>query len=136
MNSDRFGHFLVARGRLTEADIAEAQEIQQTRQSLLGQIAIREQYMTVRQVMNVLRSQAGTALQFGEVAVQLGYLDAPDVDELLKLQISTRPRLADILIELGKLSAESYLQMLDEFHATRSGGHSRGMNSGITGTDF
>jgi hypothetical protein len=103
---------------LTETDLAEAEGIQQKRQSLLGQIAIREQYMSVRQVMDVLRSQAGTALPFGAVAVQLGYLDEPDVGELLALQASTRPKLADILIEHGKLSVETYLASLDEFHAS------------------
>ena len=128
MNSQRFGQFLITRGLLTSADLAAAQDIQHTRQSLLGQIAIREQYMTVRQVMDVLRSQAGTGLQFGEVAVQLGYLDGPDVDELLNLQAGTRPQLADILIEQGKLTAETYLKMLDEFHASSS-------DISATGTD-
>ena len=135
MNSQRFGQFLVARGLLTEADIAEAVEIQLTRQSLLGQVAIREQYMSVRQVMDVLRSQAGTSMQFGEVAVKLGYLDEPDVDELLNLQASTRPQLADILIEQGKLTAETYLRTLDEFHATSSGSNRPGVRIDNTGTD-
>jgi hypothetical protein len=135
MNSDRFGQFLVTRGLLSEADLAEAQEIQHTRQSLLGQIAIREQYMTVRQVMDVLRTQAGTAFQFGEVAVQLGYLDEPDVEELLRLQVGTRPRLADVLIERGKLSAETYLQMLNEFHARMPDSNDPGLCRDITGTN-
>ncbi len=133
MNSHRFGQYLISRGILTQADIDAAQDIQQTRQSLLGQIAIREQYMTVRQVMDVVRNQAGTTLQFGTVAVRLGYLDEPDVEELLNLQASTRPQLADILIEQGKLSAETYLKMLDEFHATMSDSGQHGIDR--TGTD-
>lgn len=125
MNSQRFGQYLVTRGILTGADLASAVEIQHSRQSLLGQVAIREQYMTVRQVMDVLRNQAGTTMQFGEVAVQLGYLDEPDVEELLTLQTNTRPQLVDVLIEQGKLTAETYLRTLDEFHATppESGDH-------------
>ncbi len=135
MNSHRFGQFLIARGLVTKADIDAAVDIQQTRQPLLGQIAIREQYMTVRQVMDVLRNQAGTALHFGEVAVRLGYLDEPDVEELLTLQAGARPQLTDVLIEQNKLSAETYLKMLEEFHATISGSIQPGMNIEITGTD-
>jgi hypothetical protein len=131
MNSVEFGQFLVARGLLTEADLNEALDIQQERQSLLGQIAIREQYMTVRQVMDVLRGQAGGASPFGEVAVQLGYLDKPDVEELLILQHNTRPRLTDVLIEQGRLTAETCLQMLDRFQASTS----PDSNIDITGTD-
>ncbi len=83
--------------------------------------------------MDVVRNQAGTTLQFGSVAVRLGYLDEPDVEELLNLQASTRPQLADILIEQGKLSAETYLKMLDEFHATMSDSSQNGIDR--TGTE-
>jgi hypothetical protein len=133
MNSQRFGQYLVTRGILTEADLAATAELQHSRQSLLGQVAIREQYMTVRQVMDVLRNQAGTTKQFGEVAVELGYLDEPDVEELLVLQANTRPQLADILIEQGKLTAETYLRTLDEFHAATHDNSAPGTES--TGTD-
>ncbi|HUT39799.1 MAG TPA: hypothetical protein VM011_00525, partial [Gammaproteobacteria bacterium] len=61
------------------------------------------------------------------------YLDEPDVEELLNLQASTRPQLADILIEQGKLSAETYLKMLDEFHATMPDSSQHGIDR--TGTD-
>lgn len=135
MNVHGFGQFLVNRGLVTEADIDEAMDIQQTRQTLLGQIAIREQYMTIRQVMHVLRDQAGTALQFGEVAVRLGYLDEPDVEELLNIQAGTKPELADILIEQGKLSAENCLRMLDEFHAATAGSGHPDAGIDATGTD-
>lgn len=135
MNSQRFGQFLVSRGLLTEADLAEAVDIQHKRQSLLGQVAIREQYMTVRQVMDVLRSQAGTSLPFGTVAVQLGYLDEPDVEELLALQANTRPKLADILIEQGRLTVETYLATVDEFHVATLHGDDSIADMNSTGTD-
>lgn len=135
MNSQRFGQFLITRGLLTETDLVEATDIQQKRQSLLGQVAIREQYMTVRQVMDVLRSQAGTGLPFGAVAVQLGYLDEPDVEELLALQANTRPKLADILIEQGKLTVEAYLATLDEYHATSPQDDGSKTDLDSTGTD-
>ena len=75
MEIHRFGEFLISSCEVTEEQVLEALNIQRSRTEYLGAIAIKEQLLTVKQVMIILREQAGTTKRFGELAVELGLLD-------------------------------------------------------------
>ena len=112
----RFGQFLCNKGLVSEADIALALAKQQSLHVQLGQLAIKHRYLTVQDVMQVFRNQAGTDEYFAETAVRLGLLDQPTLDELIALQCETRPKIGTILVDMGRIEADQLELLLEEYH--------------------
>ena len=113
----RFGEFLIDCGEVTSEEVFEALNIQRARTDYIGAIAIKEQVLTVRQVMRVLREQAGTAKRFGDLAIELGLMEQRDLVHLLGIQRNMRPYLGEILVEMKLLDPISRDQLLEEFHS-------------------
>ena len=98
MEIHRFGEFLVSCGEVTDDQVLEALDMQRARTEYIGAIAIKEKIMSVKEVMSVLREQAGTTKRFGELALELGMVDEKDLGRILKIQDEMRPYLGDILV--------------------------------------
>ncbi len=111
----RFGAFLVDKGVVDEATLFDALNEQRARRIPIGKLATVERLLTVKQVMAVLREQAGTDRRFGRIAVDLGYLSEAGLFELLELQDRRCPRIGEILVERGHLTAAERDNLLAEF---------------------
>ena len=102
-----FGSHLVERGIVTAEDVLTALERQRCRQRPIGQIALREGLLRVRDAFRILNEQGRhPGRLFGEVAVELGLMKPEDVESLLTKQRQERPKLGEVLVEMGALSRE------------------------------
>ncbi len=98
---------LVRSGLVTADDYVDALGRREEERLPLGQLAIEEGLLGVRQVLDVIRTQHHQPGQrFGEVAVEMGYLTAAEVAALLVVQQQRQRPLIDYLVELGHISYE------------------------------
>lgn len=97
----RFAIYLLRRGVINSDQFASAVEAQQDGQPPLGQVAIEEGMLTVREVFKILRLQTDLPNdRFGEAAVELGLLSRKQVAELLMLQANRRKPMTQVLVDL------------------------------------
>lgn len=98
---------LVRSGLVSADDYVEALGRREEERLPLGQVAIEEGLLGVRQVLDVIRTQHGEPeRRFGEVAVDKGYLTTSQVATLLMLQQERQRPVIDYLVELGRVSYE------------------------------
>lgn len=98
----RFGMYLMRRGVISAEQLVDALEEQADRQPPLGQIAIEEGALSVRDVFEVLRAQSeSSSNRFGDVAMERGLLTRRQIADLLMLQADRVRPLSEILIDLG-----------------------------------
>lgn len=103
----RFGLYLVRRGLVKPADLVAALEKQQRELPRLGQIAIEEGMLSVREVFQVLHHLGPLAEErFGERAIELGLLKRQEVAELLLIQSERCRPVSEILVERGALTRD------------------------------
>lgn len=109
----RFGLYLLSQGLLTSDELVEGLKKQEESLPPLGQLAIEEGMLSVRDVFRVLRVQADFAVeQFGQTAIDLNLLSRRQVAELLLLQSDRRTPLAEVLVEAGIIDQETINQQL------------------------
>lgn len=112
----RFGLYLVEEGRITAEQLVAALEAQLSMTPPLGQVALEEGKISVRDLFGVLRVQSDVPHdRFGDVAVELGLLSRGDLAELLMLQSDRQQSLSQILIEQSVLSSEDMEMTLEAF---------------------
>ena len=98
---------LVRSGLVSAADYVEALGRREEERPPMGQVAIEEGLLGVRQVLDVIRTQQlQSDRKFGEVAVEKGYLTTSQVATLLMLQQERQRPVIDHLVELGRVSYE------------------------------
>lgn len=101
------GSRLYQDGKITAEQLATAICSVTNRQKSLGQIALENRYLTVKQVMAILAQQANSpASKFGELAISLGYLNRDKLKWLLGEQTLVSPSLPEVLLELGFVSVQ------------------------------
>ena len=106
---------LVQAGVISAEDYVEAATRRDQERTPLGQLAIEEGALTVRQVLDVLHEQAASpGKRFGDVAIQRGYLDNARLAALLLSQQERQRPLLAHLVELGRVSAEAASQPIYE----------------------
>ena len=111
----RFGQYLINRGKVSEEDILDALDIQKRQTVPVGKIALAQKILTRKQVLKILNAQADTTKYFGEVAIELGYLSKEDIDKLLKIQNKKRPRIGEILIAMQKIDENTLNEELENY---------------------
>ncbi|MEM6655643.1 MAG: hypothetical protein AAF596_07570 [Planctomycetota bacterium] len=112
----RFGVYLMRRGVITANQFVEALQEQLDQQPPMGQLAIEEGALSVREVFDVLRSQSdSTAGRFGDAAMELGLLARQQVAELLLLQADRVPPLEEVLVKIGILDQDTVVAELAAF---------------------
>jgi hypothetical protein len=98
---------LVRSGLVSADDYVEALGRREEERPPLGQVAIEEGLLGVRQVLDVIRTQhVEPERRFGEVAIDKGYLTTSQVATLLMLQQERQRPVIDHLVELGRVSHE------------------------------
>ena len=98
---------LVRSGLVSADDYVEALGRREEERPPLGQVAIEEGLLGVRQVLDIIRTQhTAPDRKFGEVAVEKGYLTTSQVATLLMLQQERQRPVIDHLVELGRVSYE------------------------------
>jgi hypothetical protein len=116
MVKNRFGQFLISKGIVDEATILKALDFQRQHTFTIGQTALKQHKLTVRQVLTILNTQIVAPKPFGEIAVELGYLTEQELSDLLELQSQNKPFLGEILVDMGKITEEQLNSLLAEFH--------------------
>ncbi len=115
----RFAIYLMRRGVINSDQFARAVEAQLDEQAPLGQLAIEEGTLTVREVLKVLRVQSDLPHdRFGDTAVELGLLSQQQVNDLLMLQSARRRPMGELLVDLEILTPA---QLDREMQAFRRG---------------
>ena len=110
-----FGEFLIEKGIVDEQAILDALDRQRKLNIPIGQLALKERKLTVKQVFHILNVQIDNKKLFGAIAVELGYITPEDVETLLTIQQDKRPRLGDILVEMKKINDSAKEILHSEF---------------------
>ena len=98
---------LVRAGIVSADDYVEALSRQEEDRPPLGQVAIEESMLGVREVLEVIRTQKQEPGRlFGEIAIDKGYLTEEQVARLLMLQRQRERSVMHYLVELGRVSQE------------------------------
>lgn len=113
--SDRFGDYLIEKGILQREDVMKALEVQAESTVKIGTICLEERYMTVKQVMDTLRTGVDSARPFEDQAITLGYLTAQQLGHALKTQTQRRPFFGEILVTLELIERKSLFEELAKF---------------------
>jgi CheY-like chemotaxis protein len=113
--SDRFGDYLIEKGILQRDDVMKALEYQAESTVKIGTICLEERYMTVKQVMDTLRTGVDTARPFEDQAITLGYLTAQQLGHALKIQTQRRPFFGEILVTLEFIERKQLFEELGKF---------------------
>ena len=109
------GSRLYQDGRISAEQFADAICHLANRRKKLGQLAMEKEFLSAKQVMDVLAEQArNPAVKFGELAISLGFLSEGDLAQLLGYQAQGSPSLSSILLELGYISEEDLEALFDE----------------------
>lgn len=118
--SEDFLAHLVAAGVLDEARSAEALDRQRTLAKPIGQLALQECVLTVKQVFEILAHQTDQGGLFGEIAMELGFMTESQLTRLLSTQRATRRTIGQVLLDLEFIDADvleterrAYLQKLE-----------------------
>lgn len=113
--SDRFGDYLIEKGILQREDVMKALEVQADSTVKIGTICLEERYMTVKQVMDTLRTGVDTARPFEDQAITLGYLTAQQLGHALKTQTQRRPFFGEVLVTLELIGRKELFAELGQF---------------------
>jgi hypothetical protein len=92
--------------RLLEAGILDQEEVRELASKAefewapLGQVLVREGFLTVRRVMELLEKQADDPdKRLGALAVESGYCSPADIDRALSIQKAIRRHPIEVLLE-------------------------------------
>lgn len=96
-----FGEYLIEHDRVTEEQVLHALEVQRKRTPAFEKMALQLSLLNMKQVFQILTSQAATDLTFPELAVRDGYLTAEQAVFILENIDRERPQLGLVMVELG-----------------------------------
>ncbi|GAB5407274.1 MAG: hypothetical protein Aurels2KO_55050 [Aureliella sp.] len=109
------GSQLYQDGKITAEQFATAVCTVTNRQERIGEIALKNRHLTVKQVMAILAEQDNSpASKFGEVAISLGFLNRDRLMQILGEQTLASPSISEVLLELGYVSEEELSSQFDE----------------------
>lgn len=112
-----FGQYLLEKGRITNEQLLEAVEYQNSTNARLGTLAIERGLLSEDQVRHVNQQQKTTDRLFGDLAVDLGYLTPDQLADLVEIQKTSRLFLGEALVEKGFMTAEELERELALFKA-------------------
>lgn len=81
----------------------------------LGRLALKEGYLTQKQVFQILQDQVDDELLFGELAIKGGHLHSRELNILLEMQTQARPGLNQIILGLGLANEEPLKALYAEY---------------------
>jgi hypothetical protein len=109
--------YLKNKGVITADQLVAALEVQMRTLVPIGQIALEEGILSVRQVREILSAQSGLPrVRFGELAVEMRLMKRHDVSRLLMIQDERKHPIAEILLAQGAITPS---QLAAEYAAYR-----------------
>lgn len=111
-----FGVYLVRRGLITADDYVDIIEQQSASRRRLGELALRNRKLSMKQVLKVLDAQVDSTRPFGKLAVDKGYMTHSELLDLLGLQSELTPTISDVLIERMILDERAVQREARRYH--------------------
>lgn len=118
------GNYLVETGKITDEQLKETLEKQDSVRVKLGLIAVSEGMMTLEQTDEVNRLQAIMDQRFGDIAVSKGYLTDEQVGKLLKQQGNAFLMFVQTLVDNGYITMEEVDGIVNDFRQAKGYSHS------------
>ena len=112
-----FGHYLLDEGKLNNEQLVEAISYQSEHNLSLGELAVREGFITAKEADTINDRQRSLDKRFGEVAISLELLDDPQIDELLTIQKREKIFFGEILILKNFMSQDQLDAELAHFES-------------------
>lgn len=113
-----FGGFLLNKGEIGEYDLERALRYQRVEHVAIGVLAVREKYLSDRQLCDIKGYQRERGGLFGEIAIELGLLCENGVNALLMMQEENNNRIGEILVMFGAVRRDEMEYHLQKFHAS------------------
>lgn len=113
------GNYLVESGRITNEQLNETLQKQDSVRVKLGLIAVAEGMMTLAQTEEVNRLQAVMDKRFGDIAVAKGYLTDDQIGKLLKKQGDAYMTFIQTLVDSGYLTMIEVDNLLESFRIAK-----------------
>lgn len=113
------GNYLVETGRITNEQLAETLQKQDSVRVKLGLIAVAEGMMTLAQTEEVNRLQAVMDKRFGDIAVSKGYLTDGQIGKLLKKQGDAYMTFIQTLVDSNFLTMIEVDNLLESFRVAK-----------------
>ena len=100
-----FGLYLKKRGIISAEQLVDALEVQLNTLVPIGQLALEEGILSVRDIFTILRAQSDSPHErFGELAIELGLMTRDELMRLLMIQADRKRSLSEILVWQGMLT--------------------------------
>ena len=115
MFSQLFGEYLVNEGVISDKELREVLDEQDSTKVRLGTIAVAQGYMTENEAEEVNHLQTQYDRRFGDIAVERGYLSEREVDELLEQQGNAFMKFLQIMFEKDYIHASQLDEYLTNF---------------------
>jgi len=114
-----FGEHLFQKGIITREQLDMALALQ-NKFSLLGEIALEENYLTKDELAEIYRyMESRPDVKLGEAAISLGFLTATQFRYLLDIRTRRKSPLGRILVEKAFIGEETLNREITEYDATR-----------------
>lgn len=113
------GNYLVETGKITDEQLKETLDKQDSVRVKLGLIAVSEGMMTLAQTDEVNKLQAIMDQRFGDIAVSKGYLTEEQVGKLLKQQGNAYLMFVQTLVDSGYITMEEIDSVLNDFRQAK-----------------
>jgi len=110
-----FGHYLLDEGLLSDEQLIEAIDYQAKCNLSLGELAVRENYITSAQADKINDRQRSLDKRFGEVAIELGLLSDEQIENLLAIQKKEKIFFGEILLKKDFITQEVLDSALEKF---------------------
>ena len=93
-----FGHYLLDNNSLSAEQLTQAVEYQSSKNLSLGELAVREKFITLKDAEKINDKQRSLDKRFGEVAIELELLNEKQIDLLLATQKKEKIFFGEVLI--------------------------------------
>jgi len=112
MSNKFFGQYLLEKGLLNSQQLLIAIDLQKEANPPIGQLAIREGFISDAAAVQINMEQQRTDKRFGDLAISLGFMTDEQVSMLFHVQKEIKKFFGEILVEQGYLSDEVLNQEL------------------------
>ncbi len=111
-----FGQYLLDKEVITEQQLNDAVEYQRNHVERIGEIAVKEGYLTRDQARKVNFEQRLTDKMFGELAVSMGYLNEEQLERILTEQKNNHVHIGEALVKKGALTEQDLKRYLIDYN--------------------
>ena len=115
-----FGQFLIDQGEVDASHVREALDLMEDANPTVGEISVKQGFMTIRETVEASAAQRSRDLPFGDMAVELGMLTADQLVEILRLQRAHKIPIGEALVHLGHIETDRLGTLLDAFKADQA----------------